>query len=273
MSKTWIHEDCGRKTSYHSKVGALPMVYPKVGASTKGRTGEVAAKLYRCGSEGMIGQALNGMIALMFAKFVLNDVPHAAGVLGNPNPRSPTTLRHLKPAYDVQEGVYNWTKVVSATPRSAQHAVMYAPFINLPALGKFSWKYTKIPVGWINGWVSVFYKYVGYSPSEARSRAVADEFPIGDYYELSKESDYWPREVELIPGSGGDIERRESFGYWLEENVAWAHRIRGEMASTGVYYPPILKSDYGGIDGVHRSAVLWSMYGPEFEIWAWVMVE
>ena len=36
----------------------------------------------------MLHQALNGMITVMLTKFLLNDVPHAAGLLGNPSSSS-----------------------------------------------------------------------------------------------------------------------------------------------------------------------------------------
>lgn len=34
----------------------------------------------------MIQEALNSMLTLLLAKFMLNDLPHAAGMYGNPNP-------------------------------------------------------------------------------------------------------------------------------------------------------------------------------------------
>lgn len=34
----------------------------------------------------MIQQAINSMIALLMAKFIINDMPHAVGLLGNPGP-------------------------------------------------------------------------------------------------------------------------------------------------------------------------------------------
>ena len=46
----------------------------------------------------MIQAALNGMITLMLAKFMINDVPHAAGLLANPDyERKPTSgqLRYI----------------------------------------------------------------------------------------------------------------------------------------------------------------------------------
>lgn len=45
----------------------------------------------------MIQTALNGMITLVLAKFVINDMPHAAGLLGNP-----TTSVHF------QRTEYTW---------------------------------------------------------------------------------------------------------------------------------------------------------------------
>ena len=38
----------------------------------------------------MIRTAFNGMIAVMLAKFLLNDVPHAVGLLDNPGQEDPT---------------------------------------------------------------------------------------------------------------------------------------------------------------------------------------
>ncbi len=45
----------------------------------------------------VISVALNGMITLLLAKFVLNDIPHAAGILGNPGqePATPGQLRYI----------------------------------------------------------------------------------------------------------------------------------------------------------------------------------
>lgn len=44
----------------------------------------------------MIQLAFNSMIAVLLARFMLNDVPHAAGLLGNPgnpgNPSNPSTF-------------------------------------------------------------------------------------------------------------------------------------------------------------------------------------
>lgn len=37
----------------------------------------------------MMQQALNGMIALMMARFMMNDVPHAAGLLVDEHPKTP----------------------------------------------------------------------------------------------------------------------------------------------------------------------------------------
>ena len=45
----------------------------------------------------MIRTAFSGMIAVMLAKFMLNDIPHAAGILGNPHQEHPTSgqLRYI----------------------------------------------------------------------------------------------------------------------------------------------------------------------------------
>lgn len=43
----------------------------------------------------MIRIALNGMIAVLLAKFIINDLPHAAGLLANPNYGEPATPRQL----------------------------------------------------------------------------------------------------------------------------------------------------------------------------------
>ena len=45
----------------------------------------------------MIRTALNGMIAIMLAKFALNDVPHAVGLIDNPGQEPPTSgqLRYI----------------------------------------------------------------------------------------------------------------------------------------------------------------------------------
>lgn len=44
----------------------------------------------------MIQQAFSGMIYMMLAKFVLNDVPHASGLLANPDYSQPPTPRQLR---------------------------------------------------------------------------------------------------------------------------------------------------------------------------------
>ena len=46
----------------------------------------------------MIQQALNTMLTIILAKFILNDVPHASGLLANPDyERKPTSgqLRYI----------------------------------------------------------------------------------------------------------------------------------------------------------------------------------
>ena len=44
----------------------------------------------------MIQTALNSMITLMLAKFVLNDVPHASGLLANPDYEGRATHGQLR---------------------------------------------------------------------------------------------------------------------------------------------------------------------------------
>ena len=43
----------------------------------------------------MIEPLFNGMIAILLTKFMLNDVPHAAGIVGNPAYGRPPTIGQL----------------------------------------------------------------------------------------------------------------------------------------------------------------------------------
>jgi len=62
----------------------------------------------------MIGQFVNGMLALMMTKFIMNDIPHSTGILHNPgnpgsssNPTGSTTLDIIRRA-GLKEYEYQW---------------------------------------------------------------------------------------------------------------------------------------------------------------------
>lgn len=216
----------------------------------------------------MIIELGNAFITMMLAKFIINDLPHAVGLL-EPS-RLPCTTLVPKPAYDVPEGVYSWQYLVSVTPRSAYDAVLYTEALGrhgkvLPPLGGLSWQYTQLPVGTINSWVYTFSKYVRYRPEDF-SRLVGT-FPLEDYFELSTEAEYYrPRWGHMSPEE--EEEMREGFSSLLYVNTVQANHIMDKIVATGVYYPPIVMGDEV-LDGAHRLAVLWGHCGPEFKVWVW----
>lgn len=72
----------------------------------------------------MIQQAVNGMLAILLANWALNDLPHAAGLVGNPsNGRWEISIgRHMVGA-DVIPGVYTTSQV----PRKVRELMAVAP--------------------------------------------------------------------------------------------------------------------------------------------------
>lgn len=57
----------------------------------------------------VIQQFVGGMIKMMLAKFILNDMPHAVGISSNPyNPGNPSTTSDIIRRTELKEYEYKW---------------------------------------------------------------------------------------------------------------------------------------------------------------------
>lgn len=214
----------------------------------------------------MIQQALSGLTTFMLVKFILNDVPHAVGLLEH----ECTTL-NLKPAYDLEGGEYPWRFISVTTPYTAQSAVMYASVLEgregrrLLPLGALRWRYVKMPVGEIDGFVRTLAKYVKYSGDGIKR--LMSTFPLGDYFELAEEAEVYRSSWPYLSRPQKE-EMTRSFKHALLRDVDRAQGLWKQMRDEGVYWPPILIGNEV-IDGAHRLAALRGFCGSMFRVYVW----
>ena len=167
----------------------------------------------------------------------------------------------VKPAYDgLLEGqVVSWDEVALLTPQTAHDSIMTGHIIGMGPLSNYQWKYQRFSLRDLDmdGWVSTLAKYAALTPQEMNTRALQGELPKED--------------IEIIMGvrpgmTSEDIAKR------LSMDVVRVQQIELAIKKTGTYFPPILTKDLDSLDGAHRMAALYHLYGPNLRIFAWRQV-
>lgn len=177
----------------------------------------------------------------------------------------------LRPAYELREGRHTWEQLSSVTPLSAASAVMYASVLEkregkgLLPLSSLRWQYVKVPIGVIDGFVRTLSKYVRYSGGDIER--LMRTFPLGDYFSLSDEAEYYRPAWPFLNALQRE-QVRDSFKYALLRGVDRAQGLWGEISGLGVYWPAVA---FGNevLDGAHRLAALRGFCGPALKVYVW----
>lgn len=174
---------------------------------------------------------------------------------------SPSLSLLAEPAYNrvMVNQLFTWEELQRLTHRSAYDAIMVASFLGLTPLPQWLWRYSTFSLADLDrdGWLSTLSKYGGLRPEEMRHAVLEGRVPSSDIKALVARPELLSPE-ELAERLAKDVNRLQT--------------LEGEIRATGIYYPPILgpSPKRESLDGAHRLAALYHLYGPDFKVYTWM---